>query len=405
MPVQFKYRAVSNEGKPREGIITAETADEVVVYLSQQNLMPIEIDSVKKRKTFSLWGFFKKTDYENLILFTNNLLTMYKAGIPLLQILTIMRIGPPTGRYNQAIQQIKLKVQAGKLLSQALEDYDDLFPRVYTSSIAAGEESGKLDEILEELAVMLEKEMELTRQIKAGIRYPLIVITAIIGAFLVLITYVVPKFVAFYGSFGAKLPLPTRILIGVSDFFAEYWIIVLVAVTAIVFGFKKLISTEKGKLWVDEKLLKLPIFGNLILKGNVASFTLMFRILFKSGLPIVKSLDVLCDSVKNSVIGQEIRKLQEVFREGKDTALTSGAFTYFPRLALQMIAIGLESGSLEKMLFQVGQHYSKEVQYTSRQLTSILEPILTLVLGVFVLILALAVFLPMWNLITVFKGS
>ncbi len=405
MPVQFKYQAVSAEGKPRDGVITAETADEVIVYLSQQNLMPIKIDAVKKRKAFSLWGFFKKTDYENLILFTNNLLTMYKAGIPLLQILTIMRIGPPSSRYNQAIQQIKHKVQAGKLLSQAMEDYDDLFPRVYTSSIAAGEESGKLDEILEELAVMLEREMELTRQIKAGIRYPLIVITAIIGAFLVLITYVVPKFVDFYGSFGAKLPLPTRILIGVSNFFAEYWIMVLAAVAAIVFGFRKLISTEKGKLWVDEKLLKLPIFGNLILKGNVARFTLMFRILFKSGLPIVKSLDVLHDSVKNSVIGQEIGKLKEVFREGKDSALTSGAFTYFPQLALQMIAIGLESGSLEKMLFQVGQHYSKEVQYTSRQLTSILEPILTLVLGVFVLILALAVFLPMWNLITVFKGS
>jgi MSHA biogenesis protein MshG len=405
MPIPYKYRAVSEEGKPREGIITAETADEVVVYLSQQNLMPIKIDPVSKRKPFSLWGFFKKTDYENLILFTDNLLTMYKAGIPLLRILSIMRIGPPSSRYNQAIEQIKLKVQAGKLLSQALQDYDDLFPRVYTSSIAAGEESGKLDEILEELSVMLEEEMELTRQIKAGVRYPLIVITAIIGAFLVLITYVVPKFVAFYGTFGAQLPLPTRILIGVSNFFAQYWAVVLAGVIATTFGFRKLISTEKGKLWVDEKLLKLPIFGNLILKGNVARFTMMFRILFKSGLPIVKSLDVLYDSVKNSVIGQEIRKLQGVFREGKDTDLTSGTFTYFPRLALQMIAIGLESGSLEKMLFQVGQHYSKEVQYTSRQLTAILEPILTLVLGVFVLILALAVFLPMWNLINVFKGS
>lgn len=405
MPVRFRYQAVTEEGQPREGIITAETADEVEGYLSQQDLMPIKIDPLKKRKTFSLWGFFKKTDYENLILFTNNLLTMYRAGIPLLRILSIMRIGPPSSRYNQAIEQIKHKVQAGKLLSQALEDYDDLFPRVYTSSIAAGEESGKLDDILEELSIMLEKEMELTREIKSGIRYPLMVITAIVGAFLVLITYVVPKFVAFYGSFGAQLPLPTRILIGVSNFFAQYWAVVLAVIIVTILGFKKLVSTEKGKLWVDERLLKLPVFGNLILKGNVARFTLMFRILFKSGLPIVKSLDVLYDSVKNSVVGQEIRKLQEIFREGKDSTLTSGTFTYFPQLALQLIAIGLESGSLEKMLFQVGQHYSKEVQYTSRQLTSILEPILTLVLGVFVLILALAIFLPMWNLITVFKGS
>ena len=404
MPVQYKYRAVSHDGKFRDGIITSETVDEVLGYLAQQGLVPVSVDPVREKRAFSLWGFFKKTDYENLILFTNSLLTMYRAGVPLLRALSIMRVGPAGSRYNQAINQIRAGLQSGKLLSQAMQDHEDLFPRVYTSCIAAGEESGKLDEILEELAVVLEQELELTRQIKAGIRYPLIVITAIIGAFVVLITFVIPKFVNFYGTFGAQLPMPTRILIGVSNFFAQYWMFVLAGIFAFILGFRKLISNEKGKLWVDEKLLKLPIFGNLILKGNVARFTFMFRILFKSGLPIVKSLDILCDSIKNSMIGQEIKKLREVFREGKDSALTSGTFKYFPELALQMMAIGLESGSLEKMLFQVGQHYNKEVHYISRQLTSLLEPILTFVLGIFVLIMALAIFLPMWNLITVFKG-
>ncbi len=405
MPVQYKYRAVADNGKARNGFLTAESTDEVVAYLSDQSLIPIRVKPVRERTPFSLWGFFKRTDYESLILFTNNLLTMYKAGIPLLRALSIMRVGPPASRYNQAIQQIKQEVQSGKFLSQAMEEYDVLFPQVYTTSVAAGEESGKLDEILGELSSMLEKEMELTRQIKAGIRYPIIVVTAIMAASVVLITFVVPKFTDFYGSFGAQLPLPTRILIGVSDFFANYWAVILAIVIGIIFGFRKLISNEKGKLWVDEKLLKLPVFGNLILKGNVARFTMMFRILFKSGLPIIKSLGILRNSVKNSMIGLEIKKLLETFQEGKDAALTSGTFVYFPELALQMMAIGLEAGSLEKMLYQVSQHYSKEVQYTSRQLTSILEPILTLVLGIFVLILALAVFLPMWNLITVFRGS
>lgn len=404
MPVQYKYRAADDDGKTQDGSITAESIDEVIDYLEKQHLIPIKVTPQRKTRHFSVLGFFKGTDYENLILFTNYLLTMYKAGIPLLRALTIMRIGPPESRFNRVIRQISLELQSGKSLSQAMKTHDDLFPRAYTTSIAAGEESGKLDDILEELALMLEEEMELTRLIKSGIRYPIIVITAIAAAFVVMIAYVVPKFVNFYGAFGAELPLPTRILIGMSNFFVEYWAVALAILIAIIFGFKKLVSYEKGKLWVDEKLLKLPIFGDLILKGNVARFLMMFRILFKSGLPIVKSLDILRESVKNSMIGLEIKRLQEIFREGKDTALTSHSFAFFPELALQMMAIGLESGSLEKMLYEVSQHYSKEVRYTSRNLTSILEPILTLVLGIFVLVLALAVFLPMWNLITVFKG-
>jgi MSHA biogenesis protein MshG len=189
-----------------------------------------------------------------------------------------------------------------------------------------------------------------------------------------------------------------------SNFLAEYWAVALAVLIVIILGFKKLMSYEKGKLWVDEKLLQLPVFGDLILKGNIARFLMMFRILYKSGLPIVKSLEILRESVKNSMVGLEIKRLQEVFREGRDTALTSHSFAFFPELALQMMAIGLESGSLEKMLYEVGHHYSKEVRYMSRNLTSILEPILTLVLGIFVLMLALAVFLPMWNLISVYKG-
>ncbi len=290
-------------------------------------------------------------------------------------------------------------------LSQAMAQLDDLFPRVYTTCIAAGEESGKLDEILDEMAIMLEQEMELTRQIKSGIRYPLIVITAIVAAFVVLITYVVPRFAGFYEGMGAQLPLPTRILLGTSDFLIHYWAIILATGVVLVLAFAKLVSTPSGKLWVDRQLLRVPVFGSLIIKGNVARFVMMFRILFKSGLPIVKSLDILHGAVKNSMIALEIRKLGELFREGKDDILAQRKFQFFPEMALQMISIGLESGSLEKMLYEVGQHYSKEVHYTSRQLTAILEPILTLVLGVFVLVMALAIFMPMWNLISVFRGA
>ncbi|UCD63333.1 MAG: type II secretion system F family protein [Candidatus Zixiibacteriota bacterium] len=405
MPTQFKYRALSADGTPRRGVITAENTEQVVEYLASQKFVPVKISPVTKKLSFSFLGFFTRADYENLIVFTNNLATMYRSGIPLLKALSIIRVGPLTGRFNHAIQQIKYSVQSGKSLSEAMAEFDDIFSRVYRNSIAAGEESGRLEDILDELSQMMEKEMELSRQVRSGLRYPVIVLIVIALAFVVLMTYVIPRFLQFYSSFGAELPLPTKIFIATSNFFTQYWALVLAVLIALAIGFKKLVSHEKGKLWVDRQLLKLPVFGSLILKSNVARFSMMFRILFRAGLPIIQSLHILADSVNNSVVSGEINKLEDAFRRGSDSDLMNESFEHFPDLAKQMMAIGLETGALERMLNEVGIFYSKEVQYTSRHLTAILEPILTMVVAVFVLIMALAIFLPMWNLIKVFNAG
>ncbi|MFQ5452566.1 MAG: type II secretion system F family protein [Candidatus Zixiibacteriota bacterium] len=405
MAIQYKYKALDQDGINLKGVMTAENSNQVVEYLSSQNLIPINIVPAKDKFSLFSLKFFIGTDYENLIMFTNNLATMYQAGIPLLRALSIIKIGPERSRFNYIIQQIRTKIQSGQSLSQAMEDYSDKFSEVYVNSIKAGEESGKLEEILIELAIMLEKEMEISRLIKTGLRYPIIVISFIALAFTVLMTYVIPKFIDFYSAFGAQLPLPTRIMITISNLFTEYWGILLAILLVIVIIFKKIIDNPKGKFQIDKKLLGLPILGKLVIKGNVARFSLMFRILFKSGLPIVQTLNILAGSVKNSVISKDINHLEELFRYGSESEIINTEFIFFPDLAKQMISIGLESGSLDKMLHQVGLHYSKEVQYTARQLTSILEPILTLVISIFVLILALAIFLPMWNLIKIFNAG
>ena len=403
MPEQYRYRAASLDGRIENGAISAENNEQVLEYLAERALTPIAVVYSPRKKTFSFFGFFKGVDYENLILFTNSLATMIRAGVPLLRALKVIRIGPPEGKYNRAINQIRYSLQAGKSLSESMSEYEEIFSKVYVSSIRAGEESGQLDSILDELAVILEQDMELSRQIKSGVRYPLLVIGALAVAFLVVMGFVVPRFVEFYGAFGADLPLPTRIMINTSNFITSYWYIVLALVALTYIGFKKLVSIPQGKLWLDDRILKLPVLGGLIIKGNVARFSFMFRILFKSGLPIVKSLEILADSVKNSQLSREIQHLGTLMREGREASITQGEFKYFPEVSLQMIAIGLESGSLEKMLRELGNHYSKEVQYISRHLTAILEPILTFALGGFVLLLALAILLPMWNLIKVFQ--
>jgi len=403
MSTQFKYKALAADGNSRKGVMTAENADQVADFLASQSFVPVKIAPATDKFSFSAVGFFSRAQYENLIMFTNNLATMYRSGIPLLRALAMIKIGPEAGQFNRAVQQIRYSVQSGKSRSEAMGQHDDIFSRVYRNSIAAGEESGRLEDILDELSTMMEKEMDLSRLIRSGLRYPIIVVSVIAIALIVLMTYVIPRFVQFYGSFGSELPLPTKILIGTSNFFTQYWGVVVGVILLVVLCFKKLVSDPRGRLWVDTKLLKLPVFGELVLKGNVARFCMMFRILFKAGLPIIQSLRILSDSLKNSMVSLEIRKLEELFRRGSDSDLMDEHFDFFPDMAKQMISIGLETGALERMLGELGAHYSKEVQYTSRHLTAILEPVLTFVVSVFVLIMALAIFLPMWNLIKVFN--
>jgi len=403
MPTQYKYKALAADGHSRKGVMTAESADHVADFLASQNFVPVKISPATDKFSFSAVGFFSRAQYENLIMFTNNLATMYRSGIPLLRALAMIKIGPEAGRFNRAVQQIRYSVQSGKSLSEAMGQHDDLFSKVYRNSIAAGEESGRLEDILDELSTMMEKEMDLSRLIRSGLRYPVIVLVVIAIAFTVLMTYVIPRFVQFYGSFDTELPLATRIFINTSDFVTQYWAVVIGVVLLLVLSFKRFVADPRGRLYVDTKLLKLPVFGELILKGNVARFCMMFRILFRAGLPIIQSLRILSDSVKNSMVSLEIRQLEELFRRGSDGNLMDEHFEFFPDMAKQMISIGLETGALERMLGELGGHYSKEVQYTSRHLTAILEPVLTFVVSVFVLIMALAIFLPMWNLIKVFN--
>ena len=403
MPAQYKYRAVTTDGRFRDGVITAQGQDQVEEFLQTQRLIPVTVSRVADKRPFTLFGFLKGADYEKLIQFVSSLSTMYKAGIPLMRALMIIKDSKSDPRFAFVIEQVIMSVEAGRPLSAALAEFPDLFSDVFVACVAAGEESGKLDETLDELAEMLERELELTRNIRSAVRYPLIV-TAVIGlAITVLMTFVIPRFVSFYSAFGAQLPLPTRIIIGTSNVIVSYWWAALILLGGIGYGIHWFLGRPDGRRWFDRRVLRLPVFGTLLIRGNTARFTLMLRIMYKSGLPLIRSLEILGGTIKNTVFASEIEKLGDVFRKGLSVDQIGGEFAYFPVQALHMISIGLESGNLEHMLKQVGDHYSKQVLYTSRHLTAIIEPILTLVLGSFVLLLALAIFLPMWNLIKVFN--
>jgi len=374
-----------------------------VAILAEQDLLPSEIKAERRLLRAGLFGFLKAKRTENLIIFTRNLATLYRAGIPILRSLAIIRIGPEGSRFNDIINTIRNSVESGRSLADAMAEFPGFFPGIYTASIAAGEASGSLDLILDSLGVMLEKDLQLNRQIKSSIRYPIVVCAAIALAFVVLITFVIPRFVGFYGGMGAELPAPTRLMIWMNQMVTQYWMIVGAIVIATFLIIKKIYSTPNGRLYFDELFLKIPIFGDLLIKGNIARFSYMFQILIMSGTPVVRSLELLAEVIRNSRLSAEIRMLTESFREGRELRNLLARFRFIPEMALQMIQVGLESGSLESMLNEVAEHYNKEVDYKSRHLTALLEPILTVCLAGFVLIVALAIFLPMWNLIQVFR--
>ena len=404
MPKIFSYKARTASGEPVTGTIQAEDAKRVAVILAEQQLVPTQITGQEANERPGLFGFMKSRLYEDLIIFTRSLSTLYRAGIPLLNALAMIKVGDSKSYFNGAVKKIRDRVQAGRSLSESMEEFPRIFPSIYCATIAAGEVSGQLDTILDSLSEMLERDMELNRQIKSSTRYPLAVIGAIMGAFVVLITFVIPRFMAFYSKMGASLPLPTKMLIWVNQLITGYWMFLIAGVIALFLILKKTYANESGKLFFDRLFLRLPVFGDLIVKGNIARFSYIFQILLASGIPVVKTLEMLSGVIKNSQLRREIQLMADSFREGRELTALINELEFFPEMAIRMMQIGMESGSMESMLVETAEHYSKEVDYKSRHLTSLLEPILTVVLGVFVLIVALAIFLPMWNLIQVFRG-
>ena len=401
----WTYKARDRQGHPISGEIEGESQQSVLNVLSERGLIPTTVAAKAEHMSLSgMLGNFGTAQRENLIVFTKKLMTLYRAGIPLLRALAIIERGAEDLGLQDEIVGISQDLHAGKPLSKALERYPRKFPAIYVASIAAGEASGTLDEALEHLAILIEKEMILARQVKSAMRYPTIVIFAIAAAMFVIMSFVIPRFAGLYGKFGAELPLPTKIVMGISSVFSSYWYIILIVVALGLFGLKKFTSTDKGRLIWDTFMLKIPLIGDLVLKANIARFSNMLTSLFKSGVPIVSCLNILKDTASNKAIAAEIGILADSFEKGQEVGLNAAQhYKHFPSMALEMLQVGLESGSIESIMGELASHYEMELDYKSRHLTAMIEPILTIIIGAMVLVLALSIFLPMWNLIKVFR--
>jgi MSHA biogenesis protein MshG len=397
----FEYKAVSATGQIIQEVVDGASEQSVARDLLVKGLRPISVKAAKSSaavaKSSSSGFFAPKIKTTELVLFTRQLVTLLKAGVPMLTALEALAT-QTSKLMGEVLNKIYVDVMSGKSFSQALDKHPKVFPKLYVNSVHAGELSGSLDDVLERLTAVLSHEEETRKKVKSAMKYPIFVVSAMIGAFIILMTQVIPKFKSIFDSTGMALPLPTRIIMGTSEFFSNHILIILGVLIGGGLGLFIYKKTPKGGLWWDTMILKIPLIGPMVLKSGMARFTTMFETLNRSGLPILQTLNTVAQAMGNKVLENTVRQVALGVERGEGIAGTMKKHKVFTPMVVRMIAIGEQSGSLDDMLSSVSQHYDVEVEYAINGLTSMIEPILTLVLGGAVVIMAFGIFLPMWSM-------
>ncbi len=351
----------------------------------------------------ALSSLFKRVKFADINMFTRQFYTLQKAGLPVISSLDALQEQAVNPFFKDTISRVKKDIEGGKSMSEAFAAQPRVFSDVYVNMLKCGEISGTLEDSLEKLARLGEKEEQTRMRIKTATRYPLIVVIAIVSAFLILITVVVPRFSAIYGQFTASLPLPTQMLLLIHSLITRYWWALAACGAAVYFLSRRAVNTPAGRYIWDSLKLKIPVFGQITLKSSMSKFALITGTLMRSGVPILNVLDLTAQSVGNKVIAGTIINIKESVNEGKGMALPMKNSGMFPPVVIQMVSVGEQIGKVDELLLHVSEYYESEVNYTIDNLITLIEPMLTVVLGGIILFIALGIFLPMWNLVSLIK--
>jgi type II secretory pathway component PulF len=402
----FHYRARSQGGELLTGAIETSGPEAAADHLAGLGYVPIAIEE-KKEGALSgdLLEAFRRITPQDRIIFSRQLATLINAGIPLTTALDTCASQSENPKIREILIQVRKDIEGGSAFSAALARHPKAFDNLYVGMIRAGEEGGVLDEILERLAALAEHEAETRARVKAAVRYPIIVVVAICIAFAILVTLVIPQFAKLYAGHKVALPFPTRVLIGINYVVQNYWFLILGGLGAAVLGLRAFVKTEPGREALDRFKLTMPIFGRLILKVLLSRFARIFATLNRSGLPILQTLEIVGGTIGNVIVTRAVESVRESAREGRGLSGPMKTSGLFPPLVTHMVAVGEDTGNLDEMLTRVSEYYDREVEYAIRNLSTMIEPILLLFIGGMVLFLALGIFLPMWDMMSVFKGG
>jgi type IV pilus assembly protein PilC len=396
----FEWSGINGQGKRVRGVLHVPDAKDVQVELRKQG---VELINFKLRKEINLSFGKKKVKLKNILLFTRNLSTMLASGLPILQALEVISHDKDNASMQSFIAKLRSNIAGGKTLAETFAEYPEYFSELYSSLIKAGEKSGTLDKILQRLGNYLDRSENLRKKVKKALIYPAAIVTVAFIVSSIMLIFVVPKFKTLFDSFGAKLPLFTRIILAISNFMQSYWwVVVLMIILASWLIRRGLRTSAKFHYWVDEKLLQLPIIGPILRRAIIARFARTLSTTIESGMPITDAMRSMIDIMGNKVYSKGVAQICNDITSGHQLNVSMSSTKLFPHMVIQMISVGEASGSLSEMLHKVADYYEEEVNYSVDNLSSLLEPLIMLLLGVIIGSLVIAMYLPIFKLGSLF---
>lgn len=406
---RFHYQGRNKAGKEAMGIVDGINESAVAIELIREGITPISIAPyVAKEAAFSKLTFFLNLDapsIQDLSFLTRQMHSLVKAGVPIARAVRVVQESCKNYKLKVALADVLATLEAGQSLGSALRKQPQIFPTLMTALVNVGENTGSLEEVFRQLTVHFERDIRTRNQIKAALRYPIIVVVVISLAIVVINILVIPAFAKFFTQFKATLPLPTQILIGVSNFFVHYWGVMLGALLGIVFGITAYIRTERGRRQWDILKLKIPMIGDIMKRAMLARFARSFALSMRTGVPLLESIAIIARTTDNVYVSEQILSMRTSIEHGESLAISASKSEMFTPLVLQMLGIGEETGEIDKLLDEVADYYEQEVDYDVKKLGDAIEPILIIMIGAMVLLLALGIFLPMWDIWKVALGK
>ena len=399
----YNYKARNSRGEILQGVLEGADGSSVATYLLNIGATPVEIKLTNRDAGFAEGGLLGKLFAQPITtidvqLFSRQMFTLLKAGVPIMQGLQSLRESAINKSFAGVIKDLREALDSGRELSAAMRAHPKVFSAYYTSMVQVGEMTGRMSEIFSRLHDFLQFDRTMREQIATALRYPKFVLTAMVAAVVIINVFVIPQFAKIFSKAHVELPIMTRALIGTSSFMIQYWPVIVLAVIGSTLAFRGFVSTQEGRYSWDKFKLRVPVAGQIIRKGTMARFARSFSLACKSGVPIGTALSVVARTVDNSYIASAVEQMRDGVERGESilrTASTTGVFT---PMVLQMIAVGEESGELDQLMDEIADMYEREVEYELKALSARIEPILITFMGILVLILALGVFVPMWQL-------
>jgi len=397
----FRFRGRDRGGRLINGELQADNSSAAAAQLSHSGVTPVRIEPVGETggaPAFQVRLFVAKPGLTELMLFARQMYALTKAGIPIVRALRGLADSARNPAMVAALHDVIDSLNAGRDLAGSLAKHPDIFSPLFVNVVRVGENSGKLDEAFQRLHQYLAFD-KLTRDaMTKALRYPIIVLAAVGVAIGVVMGLVVPKFSKIFAAFGSELPAPTRVIIAVSNFTVDYWWLLGGGVLAAVFALRAFLNTDAGRFAWDRAKLRLPVLGGIVLRATLARFARAFTMTSRAGVPLLESLNLISRAVQNEYVGEQVRAMKEFIERGDALSRAAAATGLFTPLVLQMLAVGEETGRVDEMMDEMADFYDRDVQNDVDNLGALMEPLLIIVVGGVVLVLALGVFLPMWDL-------